>query len=167
MAIVQQYLVPEEAHFLGSAFPAFDKINGTNFPVSRLLYDATNIESAYWKIEAVNYASGSWACELIWYAVNATTGTCRWRVAVAAITPDSDSQDVETKALATAQAVDDAHLGTTSKRLHKAVLSISNLDSVAAGDEVWVQVSREANHANDTLANDAALTSVRLSYSDT
>lgn len=167
MAIVHQYLSPEEAQFLGSAFPAFDKVNGSAFPVSSLKYDASSIESAYWRFKAINYGSGNLTAELLWYAANATTGTVRWRISIAAITPESDSQDVETKSLATSQAVDDAHLGTTSKRLHRATVTISNLDSLANGDEVWIQISREANHANDTMANDAALVSAELTYSDT
>jgi hypothetical protein len=166
MATIKHYLQPEEAQFLGTAFPAYDKINGTNFPVARLLYDATTAETAFWKLEAVNYGSGNITCDVIWYAVNATTGVVRWEVALAAITPETDSQDVETKAFATAQSVDDTHLGTTSKRLHRATITISNLDSVAAGDECWLLVRRVANNAADTMANDAALTSVRLAYSD-
>ena len=167
MATVRLNLVPEEAQFLASAFPAYDKVNGTNFPVTRLLYDQNTDEKAYWKFEAVNYGSGNITCDLIWYAVNATTGAVSWEVALAAITPESDSQDAESKAFATALTVDDSHLGTTSKRLHKATITISNLDSIAAGDEVWVRVARLGSHANDSLANDVALTEVRLSYSDT
>ncbi|WP_113699191.1 hypothetical protein [Nonomuraea lactucae] len=167
MATVRQTLLPEEAQVLGSNLAAFDKINGTNFPVARLLYDAATDEAAFWKIEAVSYGSGNLTVDLIWYAVNATTGVVRWEVAIAAITPESDSQDVETKSLATAHTVDDTHLGTTSKRLHKATITVSNLDSVAAGDEVYVRVRRIGSNAADTMANDAALTEVRISYSDT
>lgn len=167
MATVRHELLPEEAQFASSSFPAFDRIAGTNFPVTRLLFDASATETAYYKLAAVNYATGNITCDLIWYATNATTGVVRWEVAMAAITPESDSQDVETKAFATALTVDDTHLGTTSKRLHRAQVAISNLDSVAAGDEVWLKVSRLGGHANDTMANDVALVSIQLSYSDT
>lgn len=167
MGTVRQTLLPEEAQVLGSVFPAFDKINGTNFPVSRLLYDASADEAAFWKVDASDYGSGNITADLIWYATNATTGVVRWEISIAAITPESDSQDVETKALATAHTVDDTHLGTTSKRLHKATIAISNLDSVAAGDQVHVRVRRIGSNGADTMANDAALTEVRLSYSDT
>ncbi|MFI6813780.1 hypothetical protein ACIBG7_15270 [Nonomuraea sp. NPDC050328] len=166
MATVKQVLLPEEALHLGSNIAPYDKVNGTNLPVSRLLYDATADEAAFWSLEAVNYGSGNWTVELIWYAVNATTGTVRWGVSLAAITPESDSQDIETKALATEQTVDDAHLGTTSKRLHKATVTLSNLDSVAAGDWVALRVRRIGSNGADTLANDAALVQVRISYSD-
>ncbi|GII63536.1 hypothetical protein Skr01_36210 [Sphaerisporangium krabiense] len=167
MATVRLNFDPELAQFAASSFPAFDRVQGTNFPVTRLLFDPGATETAYFKFEAVNYGSGNLTCDIIWYAVNATTGVVRWEVALAAITQESDSQDVETKAFATALTVDDTHLGTTSKRLHKATITISNLDSIAAGDECWLRVSRLGGHANDTLVNDVAVTEVRLSYSDT
>jgi hypothetical protein len=169
VATVRQTLLPEECQFLASAFPAFDRALGTAFPVARLLYDPGADEAAFWKWEAIAYGSGNITVDLIWYAVNATTGTVRWEAALAALTPDVDSQDVETKALATAQTVDDAHLGTTSKRLMKATITLTgaSLDSIAAGDEAYLRVRRVGSNGADTLANDAALTEVRLSYSDT
>lgn len=167
MSTVRFYLVPEEAQFLGSSFAAYDKVNGTNFPVARLLYDAAADEAAFFHLEAMTYGSGNITCDIDWYAVNATSGVVRWGVALAAITPETDSQDVETKSLATEQTVDDTHLGTTSKRIMRATVTISNLDSVAAGDEVWLRVRRIGSNGSDTMANDAALVGVRLSYSDT
>lgn len=167
MATIKQSLWPEDAQPLGSAGPAYDKINGTNSPVPRLLYDAAATESAYWRLEALDYGVGDITVDLLWYAVNATTGVIRWEVAMAAITPETDSQDVETDGLAAAITVDDTHLGTTSKRLHKAtaVITGASLDSVAAGDQCVLRVSRIGGNAADTMANDAALTEVRISYS--
>jgi len=167
MANVCQVLDPESASFLATAFPQIDKANGTNFPVTGLRYDAAGTESAYWKIDAFSYGSGNITCDILWYAENATSGVVRWEVQIAAITPDTDSQDVTTKAFATALTVDDTHLGTVGKRVHLASVAISNLDSIAAGDAVWVKVSRLGAHANDTMANDAWMIQTRLTYSDT
>lgn len=168
MATIKQSLWPEDAAYLGSSFPAFDKVNGTNSPVPRLLYDAAATESAFWRFEATDYGTGDVTVDLIWYATNATTGVVRWEVAMAAITPETDSQDAETDGLATAITVDDTHLGTTSKRLMKATATITgaSLDSVAAGDHCVLKVSRIGGNAADTMANDAALVEVRISYSD-
>lgn len=168
MATVKQSLWPEDATFLASGFPAYDKVNGTSSPVGRLLYDASSTESAFWRFEALAYGSGDITVDLIWYAVNATSGVVRWEAAMAAITPETDSQDVETDGLATAVTVDDTHLGTTSKRLMKATLTISStsLDGVADGDHCVLKISRIGGNAADTLANDAALVEVRISYSD-
>jgi len=167
VATVRLDLDPEQAVFLGTAFPQYDKVNGTNFPVAGLRYDAAATETAYWRLDSFGYGSGNVTCDLVWQAENATSGVVRWEVALAAITADVDTQDVTTKAFATAHTVDDTHLGTTGKRLMLATVALSNLDSIAAGDVVWVRVSRLGAHANDTLANDCWLLQARLSYSDT
>lgn len=167
MATVYQFLGPDAAQFASSAFPALVKNNGTNFPVLGLAHDAASIENAYWLIRAQNYGSGNLTLELDWYADTASTGVVRWGCQIAAVTSDSDTQDVETKAFATAQTVDDTHLGTTGQRAHRATIAVSNLDSLANGDLVWVKIYREANHANDTMTGDAILLLATLSYSDT
>lgn len=167
MANVRCDLEPEAAQFLATAFPQFDKANGTNFPVSGLRYDASADEAAFWKIDSFNYGSGNITCDLLWYAENATTGVVRWEAAIAAITPNTDTQDVTTDALATVQTFDDTHLGTTGKRVHSAQITISNLDSVAADDIVFVRIRRIGSNAADTMANDAWLIQARLTYSDT
>jgi hypothetical protein len=132
-----------------------------------LAYDAATEEKAYWKFKASNYGSGDLTLLLRWYADSATSGVVRWGAKIAAITPDTDSQDVETKSLATQQVVDDTHLGTTGQRLHNCSIAVSNLDSIAADDEVWIEISRVAAHANDTMTGDAILVDAELQYSDT
>ena len=164
MATVRQYLTPEEAQFLATAFPQLDKINGTNFPVVVLKYDAASIETAFWHRQLMGYGSGNITCDVAWYADTASSGTVQWDAGIAAITPDTDTQDVETKAFATVSSVTDTHLGTTGQRLHLASVVISNLDSVAAGDQVWIKISR---NTSDSMAGDACFVSARLSYSDT
>lgn len=167
MATVYQQLDPGAAQYLGSSAPALVKTNGTNFPVWGLAYDAAAAENAYWMMRAISYGSGNLTVDLDWYADTASSGVVRWGVQIAAITPDADAQDVETKALATAQTADDTHLGTTGQRLHRAPVTVSNLDSLANGDDVWIKVYRDAANAADTLTGDAILVGVTVSYSDT
>lgn len=167
MATVRRELAPEEAQYLSSAFPQFLKNNGSNFPVTGLGYDATTAETAYWRLAAYSYGSGNITCDVVWYADTASSGDVVWSAAIAAITPDTDSTDVETKAFATAQQVTDSHLGTTGQRVHKATITISNLDSLAALDVVWLKVGRLPADVGDTMAGDAILLGVWLSYSDT
>lgn len=167
MATVRWAFTPEEHQGLATAFPQFIKNNGTNGPVSWLAYDAAATETAYWTWESFDYGSGNLTLDIIWAAATATSGVVRWEAAIAAITPETDSQDPETKAFATATALDDTHLGTTAKRLHKATITVSNLDSLAALDVVYLKIARLGAHANDTLAGDAWLRRAWLSYSDT
>lgn len=169
MATVTHQLLPEEAQFLGTNFPAMTKVNGSNFPVSSLMYDASTDEAAFWKFVATSYGSGNITLTIFWYADTASTGNVVWEAQVACITPNSDSQDVETDALATLNHVQDAHIGTTGQRVHSCDITISNLDSIAAGDIVFVRIARDANgtNATDDLAGDAGLLMATLAYSDT
>lgn len=166
MATVSQQLDVGAAQFLATAFPALVK-NGTNFPVAGLAYDAAAVESAYFYVHATLYGSGNVTVNLHWYADTATSGDVVWGVQFAAITPNSDSQDVETKSLATANTATDTHLGTTGQRLHDVDVTVSNLDSLAANDSLWLRVYRDATNGSDTMTGDAILTSVVVSYSDT
>ena len=166
MATVYQQFDPASAQFLSTAFPALVK-NGTNFPVIGLAFDASSAENAYWVTRAINYGSGNLSVDLDWYADTATSGVVQWGVQIAAITPDADTQDVETKALATAQTVTDTHLGTTGQRVHRCTVTVTNLDSIASGDDVWFKIYRDAANASDTMTGDAILIGTTVSYSDT
>lgn len=167
MATVSQVFVPEDAVFGGAAAPAYRKVNGTNFPVSGLYFDASSDESAYFKFRALRYGSGSLTLDIDWYADSASSGNVIWGAQIAAITPDDDSQDVETDGMATASTVTDSHIGTVGQRLHRATITISNLDSLAADDWVTLRIYRDADAAGDTMTGDAVLTLATLSYSDT
>lgn len=167
MANVYHCFEPESAQFLNTTFPAIVRNVGTNFPVSGLAFDAAADEFAYWKFKAINYASGNLTLDLEWYADTASSGDVIWDACIAAITPNTDSQDVETKAFATINSVTDTHLGTTGQRLHLCTITISNLDSLAANDRVWLRISRDANNASDTMTGDAILIGTCLSYLST
>lgn len=166
MATVRQSLDVAGAQFLSTAFPALVK-NGTNIPVMGLAFDAASDEAAWFHFQALTYGSGNVTVKLQWYADTASTGDVVWGCQLAAITPNTDTQDVETKTLATANTSTDTHLGTTGQRLHEIDVTVSNLDSLASGDAVWLRVYRDADNAADTMAGDAILTAVVVSYSDT
>lgn len=166
MATVSLTLTPDSVQFQSSAFPALVK-NGTNFPLVGLAFDAGADEAAFWKFQALSYGSGNLTVTIEWYADTATSGDVIWGVQIGAITPNVDTQDVETKTLATANTATDTHLGTTGQRLHNVAVTVSNLDSLAANDAVLMRVYRDADAAGDTLTGDVILTMVTVSYSDT
>lgn len=167
MATVTHLLLPEEAQFLATAFPALTKINGSNFPVSSLAFDAATDEAAFWKFVATNYGSGNLTIRIYWYADSASTGDVVWEAQLSAITPNADSQDIETDGLAAVNNVTDSHIGTTGQRLHSCDITLSNLDSLAAGDFVHLRIARDANAAGDTMTGDAILVGATVEYSDT
>lgn len=170
MATVYQQLDPSGARFLAANFPAVVQNNGTSFPVSGLAFDAAAVtaEAAFFMFRAVSYGSGNVTIDLDWYADTASTNAVVWGAQLGAITPNTDSQDVETKALATTQTTTTTHLGTTGQRVHRSSITVStNLDSLAANDDVWLRIYRDSNNGSDTMTGDAILIGVTVSYSDT
>lgn len=166
MATVTLELEPAAAQFLSSAFPALVK-NGSNFPVAGLAFDAASDEAAFWTLIATSYGSGNLTVRVFWYADTATSGDVIFEAQLAAVTVNTDTQDIETKSLATVNNATDTHLGTTGQRLHSVDITVSNLDSLAAGDFVALRLARDANNASDTMAGDAIVTKVIVTYSDT
>jgi hypothetical protein len=140
---------------------------GTNFPVPGLAFDATTQETVFWVLRAANYGSGNLTLALDWYADTASANGIVFGASIAAITPDTDTQDIETKAFATENTGSDSHLGTTGQRLHRFTITISNLDSLAADDYIALRVRRVPADASDTMTGDAILVGAQLSYSDT
>lgn len=167
MATVYQTLVPEGAAYLATTFPEYKNVAGTNFPVTSLAYDASADEAAFWKTRAVRYASGNLTVDIEWYADTASSGDVVFGVSIAAITPNTDTQDIETDGLATENTVTDSHLGTTNQRLHRATVTVSNLDSLAADDFLVIRLRRLGSNGSDTMTGDALVTLITVSYSDT
>lgn len=165
MATVAIYLTPENASVRSNqGFAQYVRFNGSDFAPSGLAFDgagSTN-EHAYWKFSPFRYISGNVVVGIRWYAESGTSGTVDWAAGVAAITPDTDTQDVETKTFPSVIGETDTHLGTTARRLHQCDITLSNVDNMAAGDEVWLRILRAPS--TDTLTADAILTSVVISY---
>lgn len=167
MATINIALHPRSAIPDSSTGAQHDVLDGTNFPIPVLAYDTGTEEQAYWTFRAVGYGSGNITLDIDWYADTASSGVVRWGAQIAVITPNTDTQDIETDAFATATEANDTHLGTTGQRLHRATLTMSNLDSIAADDWVALKLYRDVGDAADTMAGDALIAMVNLSYSDT
>lgn len=166
MGTVKQQLDIEGAQFLTSAYPAISRA-GTNAPAASLKFDAAADEAAFWSFIASNYGSGNLTVRITWYADSASSGDVVWGAAIAAITPNTDTQDVETDSLATENTATDSHLGTTGQRVHSVDITVSNLDSLAADDFVFLRIRRVGSNGSDTMTGDAQLLKVEVQYSDT
>jgi hypothetical protein len=160
-------LLPFDAVPPSSNYATLDVTQGTNYPVPALDFDASTAESTFFYFQATAYGSGNLTLDVYWYADTASSGDVVWGCQLAAITADTDTQDVETDGLATAQTVTDSHLGTTGQRVHKASITVSNLDSIAAGDWCVLKFYRDAAAGGDTMSGDASIVKLVLSYSDT
>jgi len=169
MGTIKQHFSPEVALLRsGTAFPGYVRIEGTTGPVSGYAFDATTEEAIFFVWRASNYGSGALTILTNWYADTGTSGGVAFGISLACITPNTDTQDIETKAFATETVFTDTHLGTTGQRDHDALGSIStNLDSLALDDRVCMKLVRKVSDAGDTMSGDMILTMVDISYSDT
>lgn len=144
------------------------KSAGTNITVESYSFDAAGTEGIQFVVPYVPaYGSGNITAKILWYGDSATSGDVVWGVSIACLTPETDSQDIETDAWATENTVTDSHLGTTAQRLHTASVTVSNLDSITTGDYLAVRVQRLGGNGSDTMSGDAQLVGVVLEYSDT
>jgi hypothetical protein len=166
---VEQVFYPEEAVSISSTPARYVKTNGSSFPVTGLAFADATLESTCWKWAALRYGSGNITVDVVWYADTSTTSThgVMWSASVAAITPGTDTQNVETKNFATSASASTDLGSTNAQKLMKTTITVTSLDSIATGDECWFQLIRLYADAADDLTGDAIVTSVRISYSDT
>lgn len=168
MATVIKELWPEEALFLGTNFSTYNRIvSSTTYPVSSVWFSPTVDQQAFWRFIADSYGSGSLTISIYWYAVNATSGDVIWDAQIDAYTPDTDTVAITAGTFGAISSVTDTHLGTTSGRIMKATITLTDTDGLVAGDYVTLRINRDANNAADTMANEAALVGLQVAYSDT
>ena len=147
--------------------PELKFASGTSRPY--LAFDGSAvIESCSWQFRMpTNYASAPVA-KIQWSGSASTTvtHTVQWTVYVMALTPDVDGA-ADSDSYDTENVVSDDILGTTAKRIQEASLSLSNADSVAAGDYVSIRLLRDYSDAADDLAEDAWLWAFSIEYTTT
>ena len=132
-----------------TAFATLDTRNS----IAVLDFDATTDESAIFLgiiPEATLLGSGL-KIRLLWMATSATSGNVVWDVSLERMTTDLDSGSFDTIASGTAAA------NGTSGILTVTEITLTTIDSVAAGDGYRLKVTRDANNASDTMTGDAEL----------
>jgi hypothetical protein len=148
--------------------PAVQRIKGSGTPpvyYYQLAFDASQEEWAVWQFRMpADYASAPVA-KIQYKMTSATSGNVVWTVRIAAITP-GDAVSVSAKTFATADSVTDAVPGTVGY-LDEASLTMTNTDSVAAGDLVLVRLARDGANASDTATGDAECVGITLQYTTT
>jgi len=167
MATLKQAFGPKDALLPASAYATYRITAGTNYPVEALAFDASTEWACYFQILGHSYGSGNVTVRIQWYADTASSGGVTFGCSLAAITPNTDTQDVETKAFATEVTGSDSHLGTTGQRLHEMTVTVSNLDSLALGDAVWLKIARKVADGSDTMTGACLVTAISVEYSDT
>lgn len=157
----------------GNACPQISRIQGTEAnPKKHFLiaaFDPSTDEHLWWLFRMPANYSSSPIVKLLWMANSASSNTVAWGSRLGAITPADADTPVE-HASAAATVVSTAANGTEARRLVETSITLGNLDSVAAGDLVFLLVYRDADDtagAGDTLAVDAELVAVALEFTTT
>jgi hypothetical protein len=120
----------------------------------RLLFDADANEFATWEfIVDDDYGGGTLYADIYFTMVSAVANEVVWDVNIMAVTP-GDAQDVGTDSYDTINTVTETVPGTAGY-LDKSTVTLTNKDSLAAGDYVRLRLKRGAGKAADDATGDA------------
>jgi hypothetical protein len=159
MATLARY-TPGEFKLPATAFPAYG-IDGQNWEY--LAFDATTDENAYVQDVAPQGISGTLTAIITYRAASATTGAFRWQVAVEAIT-DGDSVDTDSASSFDTANSAGATVPGTAGHIDQISVTLTNADSIAAGDLFRLRVNRDADGTSgtDDATGDAQVLCVEL-----
>lgn len=150
-----------------SAIPELVFISGTNAPVWGYAFDGATREDIYYSIPLLLYGSGNITVNAKVYSrAGTTSGTIVFGARIACITA-GDAVSMEAKNWATAQQSSSTTINSTAKGATPVSITVSNLDSATANDEMWLNFYRLPADAGDTITTDMIVTNLYLSYSDT
>lgn len=128
----------------------------------QLLFDASTEEWCCWQFRMpADYASGLTA-KIQYKMASATSNDVVWDVRVSK-TSDGQSQDVDAQDFASANTATVTVPGTAGY-LDEASITLTNDDSVAAGDLVVIRLARAAASGSDTATGDAECVGLALTY---
>ncbi len=128
----------------------------------QLLYDPAADERCTWQFRMpADYASGLTAV-VSWKAASATSGDVVWDVRIAAVTA-GDATDVDAKGFGSANTATGTAPATAGYLVDTSV-TVTNADSVAAGDFVVVRLARNGSSGSDTASGDAECVSLGITY---
>lgn len=131
----------------------------------QLAYDNLTVEWACWQFRMpADYASAPVA-KVQYKMTSATSNGVAWDCRIAAVT-DGDSTDVDAKAFSSAN-VGTATVPGTAGYIDEVSITLTNADSVAAGDFVVVYLGRATGDAGDTATGDAEMLGLAITYTTT
>lgn len=131
-----------------------------------LLFDDTTVEKCRWQFRMPGDYSSGLTSKIQYCMATATSGLVAFNVYIMAIS-DGDSADIDTDSFDSAN-VGYATVPGTAGYLDEISTSLSNVDSVAAGDLVVVRLERAADQTSiDTATGDAKVATFSLTYTTT
>lgn len=134
----------------------------------KLLFDATTMESAVWQCRLpVNY-SGSPIMKYEFAMASATTGKVILDAEFYAITGGTDTIDVDSLSFDSSnQDGAGVTVGSAAGIVTSISFSCASVDSMAAGDLLFIRTNRVTSDANDTATGDCELLAAALQFTIT
>jgi hypothetical protein len=142
-------------------------IKGTgSAPVSfwaQMHFPDASTTGAIWQFELPPDANGTPApnVKLKWKANDTTTNAVRWSVQVAAF---AAATVVNSRSFAAANLQTASNAGSTAYKMNETAITLSNADSMAAGNTIFLLVQRIGADGADTLTVDAELVLIEFTY---
>jgi hypothetical protein len=160
MTTTRAILTPNSAEFPSSNFPALTIINAR--PV--LAFDAAVDETCYWTFIAPQGFTGTPTLIISYFMASATSGAIGLQAALEAIT-DGDTVDLD--AATSFDSVNNSASTTvpgTAGYIDQISITLTNADSIAAGDYVRVALNRDADGSaiTDSATGDCYVIAVEL-----
>lgn len=148
---------PNAAEFPASNFPALVAINGR----PALGFDAATDETVRWTAIAPQGLTGTITAIVYYMMASATSGAVYFQAALEAITP-GDATDLDaTTSFDTANS-GNGTVPATAGYEQAISITMSNADSLAAGDYFRLSLNRDADNASDTATGDCYVLAVEL-----
>jgi hypothetical protein len=129
----------------------------------QLLFDAAVDEMVSWSFRMPQDYASAPSLKVQYKMASATSGNVIIACDIMAVS-DGDSQDVDADAFGTINTSAATTVPATAGYLDEISLTLTNNDSLVAGDFVLVHLSRDANNAGDTAAGDMEVVAVSLEY---
>ena len=153
--------------FVGTPFSA--EFPATNYPLLTLSnrrpvlgFDTTTSETAYWTFVAPQGWTGTVTAVLSYAMATATSGGVAFDVAIEAIT-SGDALDTDAATgFDTVNAGNDATVPGTAGYMEQLSITLTNADSITAGDLVRLSVARDVADAADTATGDCYVFAVEI-----
>lgn len=128
------------------------------------LFDDGTDELLVWTFRMPENYSSSPVAKIQYSMASATTNEVVLAVEIMAV---SDGEDVDTDSFDTANASSATTVPGTAGLVDEISITLTNADSVAAGDYVAVRISRDANNAGDDATGDLEMWAASIEYTTT
>lgn len=145
-----------EAVLSDPAIPKFDPRNGH----PTLAFDQTTNESAmFHDVMSNDYANGNLTVDIDWRAASATSGDVKWNVAF----ERTAVKDIDSDGFAAIQTATDAANGTSGIKTRTSItFTQAQADSIVAGDDYRIRITRDASNGGDDMVGDAQVSRVSI-----